>query len=104
MSGAYAAGKASVFGSKFAVNPRRCYLINQTLPQQDQTIESISGRTYTRKWISLAFFVKKLILWSEGLFQPFLSDATLFVCRAVIFFNEIVKATHIRSGLHIGLK
>jgi hypothetical protein len=32
-----------------------------------QTIESISGHTYIRKRISLTFFVKKLILWSEGL-------------------------------------
>jgi hypothetical protein len=59
------------------------------LPQQAQTIESISGHTYIRKRISLTFFVKKLILWSEGLFQRFLSDATLFVCRAVTFFNKI---------------
>jgi len=32
------------------------------LPQQAQTIESISGHTYIRKRISLNFFVKKLIL------------------------------------------
>jgi hypothetical protein len=61
----------------------------QKLPQQAQTIESISGHTYIRKRISLTFFVKKLILWSERLFQGFLSDATCFVCRAVTFFNEI---------------
>ena len=65
------------------------YLSKLRLPQQSQTIESISGHTYIRKRISLNFFVKKLILWSEGLFQPFLSDATLFVCKAVTFFNEI---------------
>ena len=61
----------------------------EPLPQQAQTIESISGHTYIRKRISLTFFVKKLILWSKGLFQPFLSDATLFIYRAVTFFNEI---------------
>jgi hypothetical protein len=54
-----------------------------------QTIESISGHTYIRKRISLIFFVKKLILWSEGLFQRLLSDATCFVCRAVTFVNKI---------------
>jgi hypothetical protein len=59
------------------------------LPQQAQTVESISGHTYIRKRISLTFFVKKLILWSEGLFQTLLSDATYFVYRAVTFFNEI---------------
>ena len=59
------------------------------LPQQAQTIESISGHTYIRKRISLTLFVKRLILWSEGLFQCFLSDPTLLVCRAVTFFNEI---------------
>jgi hypothetical protein len=32
------------------------------LPQQAQTVESISGLTYIRKRISLTFFVKKLIL------------------------------------------
>jgi len=52
-------------------------------------IESISGHTYIRKRISLTFFVKKLILWSERLFQTLLSDPTLFVCKAVTFFNEI---------------
>ena len=64
------------------------------LPQQAQTIESISGHTYIRKQILLTFFVKKLILWSEGLFQRFLSNATLFVCRAVTFFNEIDLHPH----------
>jgi len=59
------------------------------LPQQAQTVESISGHTYIRKRISLTFFVKKLILWSERLFQTLLSDATYFVYRAVTFFNEI---------------
>ena len=34
------------------------------LPQQAQTIESISGHTYIRKRISLTFLVKKLL--SEG--------------------------------------
>ena len=75
-----------------------------TLPQQVQTIESISGLTYIRKRISLTFFVKKLILWSERLSQGFLGDPTCFVCRAVTFFNEIVKATHIRSGAAYKLK
>ena len=32
------------------------------LPQQARTIETISGHTYIRKWISLIFFIKKLIL------------------------------------------
>jgi len=64
------------------------------LPQQAQTIESISGHTYIRKRISLTFFVKKLILWSKRLFQRFLSDPTLFVCRAVTFFNEINLHPH----------
>jgi len=65
-----------------------------TLPQQAQTIESISGHTYIRKRISLTFFVKKLILWSERLCQRFLSDAAYFVCRAVTFFNEINLHPH----------
>ena len=64
------------------------------LPQQAQTIDSISGHTYIRKRISLTLFVKRLILWSEVLFQRFLSDATLFVCRAVTFFNEINLRPH----------
>jgi len=64
------------------------------LPQQAQTIESISGHTYIRKRISLTFFVKKLILWSERLCQRFLSDATYFVYRAVTFFNEINLHPH----------
>ena len=64
------------------------------LPQQAQTVESISGHTYIRKRISLTFFVKKLILWSERLFQTLLSDATYFVCRAVTFFNEINLHPH----------
>ena len=74
------------------------------LPQQAQTIESISGLTYIRKRISLTFFVKKLILWSERLFQTLLSDATCFVCRAVTFFNKIVKAIYIRSRAVYRLK
>ena len=61
----------------------------QTLPQQAQTIESISGHTYIRKRISLTLFVKRLILWSEGLSQGLLGGPALFVCRAVTFFNEI---------------
>jgi len=64
------------------------------LPQQAQTIESISGHTYIRKRISLTFFVKKLILWSERLSQGFLGDPTCFVCRAVTFFNEINLPPH----------
>ena len=43
---------------------------------------------YIRKRISLAFFVKKLILWSEGLSQILLSVSSKFVYRAVTFFNE----------------
>jgi len=62
---------------------------SDSLPQQAQTIESISGHTYIRKRISLTFFVKKLILWSERLSQGFLGDPTYFVYRAVTFFNEI---------------
>jgi hypothetical protein len=65
-----------------------------TLPQQAQTIESISGHTYIRKRISLTFFVKKLILWSERLFQHFLSDPTLFICGAVTFLNKINLTPH----------
>jgi len=51
-------------------------------------------------------FDKKLILqvWSEGLFQTLLSDATYFICRAVTFFNEIVKATHVRPRAACKLK
>src|SRR6266571_4791546 len=64
------------------------------LPQQAQTIESVSGHTYIRKRISLTFLVKKLILWSEGLSQDFLSGPTCFVCRAVTFFNEIDLHLH----------
>ena len=74
------------------------------LPQQAQTIESISGHTYIRKRISLTFFVKKLILWSEGLSQGFLGNLTCFICRAVTFFNGIVKATHVRSRAAYRLK
>ena len=70
-----------------------------SLPQQAQTIESISGHTYIRKRISLTFFVKKLILWSERLSQTLLSDATCFVCRAVTFFNEIDLYPH--SSYHL---
>ena len=65
-----------------------------TLPQQAQTIESISGHTYIRKRISLTFFVKKLILWSEGVLQDPLSGPTYFVYRAVNFFNEINLYPH----------
>ena len=64
------------------------------LPQQAQTIELISGHTYIRKRISLTFFVKKLILWSERLSQGFLGDPTCFVCRAITFFNEIDLPPH----------
>ena len=64
------------------------------LPQQAQTIELISGLTYIRKRISLTFFVKKLILWSEGLSRGLLSDTTYFVYRAVTFFNEIDLHPH----------
>ena len=49
---------------------------------------------YIRKRILLTLFVKRLILWSEVLFQHFLSDVTLFVCRAVTFFNEINLHPH----------
>src|SRR5258708_34706497 len=55
------------------------------------------GRTCVRKRISLTFLAKKLILWYEGLSQTLLSDATYFVYRAVTFFNEIIKATRVRS-------
>ena len=48
------------------------------LPQQAQTVELISGHTYIRKRISLTFFVKKLILWSEGLSQDFVKRRDLF--------------------------
>ena len=65
-----------------------------SLPQQAQTIESISGHTYIRKRILLTLFVKRLILWSEGLSQYLLSDATYFVCRVVTFFNEINLHPH----------
>jgi hypothetical protein len=34
---------------------------------------------------------------SKRLFQTLLSDATCFIYRAVTFFNEIVKATYLRS-------
>ena len=64
------------------------------LPQQGQTVESISGRTYIRKRISLTFFVKKLILWSEGLSRDLLSDPTYFIYRAVTFFNGIDLHPH----------
>src|ERR1700722_14167861 len=75
-----------------------------TLPQKAQTIESISGHTYIRKRISLTFFVKKLILWAERLSQTLLSDATCFICRAVTFFNEIIKTIHVRSRAVYRLK
>jgi len=57
----------------------------QGLPQQPQTVESISGLTYIRKRISLTIFVKM----AERLSQRFLSDATYSVYRAVTFFNKI---------------
>ncbi|OCK95748.1 uncharacterized protein K441DRAFT_73431 [Cenococcum geophilum 1.58] len=38
------------------------------------------------------------------LFQTLLSDATYFVCRAVTFFNRIIKATHVRSRAVYRLK
>ena len=63
-------------------------------------MESISGHTYIRKRISLTFFVKKLILWSERLSQTLLSDATCFVCRAVTFFNKINLHPH--SSYYLG--
>jgi len=78
--------------------------LDPDLPQQAQTVESISGHTYIRKRISLTFFVKKLILWSEGLSHDLLSDATYFVCKAVTFFNKIVKATHVGSRATYRLK
>jgi len=65
-----------------------------SLPQQTQTVESISGHTYIRKRISLTFFVKKLILWSEGLSQGLLGGLTCFICRAVTFFNKINLHPH----------
>ena len=67
--------------------------INGT-PHLNLTLESISGHTYIRKRISLTFFVKKLILWSEGLSQHLLSGPTYFVCRAVTFFNKIDLYPH----------
>ena len=57
-------------------------------------VESISGHTYIRKRISLTFFVKKLILWSEGLSQGLLGNPTCFIYRAVTFFNEINLHPH----------
>src|SRR6266436_8417612 len=79
-------------------------LARAALPQQAQTVESISGLTYIRKRISLTFFVKKLILWSKRLSQHLLSDATYFIYRVVTFFNEIVKAIYIRSRAIYRLK
>ncbi len=35
----------------------------ENLPQQAQTIESVSGHTYICKRISLTLLVKRLILW-----------------------------------------
>src|SRR6266705_4658 len=78
------------FGHNF--NKTRQTLLD--LPQQAQTIESVSGHTYIRKRISLTFFVKKLILWSEGLSQCFLSNPALFICKAITFFNEIDLHPH----------
>jgi hypothetical protein len=65
-----------------------------SLPQQAQTIESISGHTYIRKRISLTFFVKKLILWSERLSRDLLSGPTCFIYRTITFFNEINLRPH----------
>jgi hypothetical protein len=81
------------------------YFITDALPQQAQTIESISGHTYIRKRISLTFFIKKLILWSEGLLQDLLSGPTYFVYRAVTFFNEInlypYNSYHLRNTVKL---
>ena len=74
------------------------------LPQQAQTIESISGHTYIRKRISLTLFVKRLILWSEGLSQGLLGDPTYFVYRVVTFFNEIDLHPHNRYYLRNTIK
>jgi len=74
-------------------------ILVDVLPQQAQTIESISGHTYIRKRISLTFFVKKLILWSERLSQGFLGKLTCFVCRVVTFFNEI--DLHLYNSYHL---
>jgi len=71
------------------------------LPQQAQTIESISGHTYIRKRISLTFFVKKLILWSERLSQGFLGDPTCFVCNVV---NGVLTATLVITVLKIKIR
>ena len=43
------------------------------LPQQAQTIESISGHTYIRKRISLTFFVKKLFLYPDESTEDFIA-------------------------------
>ena len=59
------------------------------LPQQTQTIESISGHTYIRKRISLTLFVKRLILQSKGLLKGLLGNLTYFIYRAVTFLNKI---------------
>ena len=69
------------------------------LPQQAQTIESISGHIYIRKRISLTLFIKRLILWSEGLSQGLLGGPALFVCNAVTFFNEI--DLHFHNSHHL---
>ena len=74
------------------------------LPQQSQTVESISGHPYIRTRISLTFFVKKLILWSEGLSLILLSASSKVVWELYIIFNEIVKATHVRSRAAYRLK
>ena len=87
----YKIAKTKIFA--YAFNKTR-QSASDVLPQQAQTVESISGHTYIRKRISLTFFVKKLILWSEGLSRRFLSDATYFICRAVTFFNEINLHPH----------
>ena len=58
------------------------------LPQQAQTIESISGHTYIRKRISLTLLVKRLILWSEGLSQGLLGGPALFKYNASHLFQQ----------------
>ena len=49
---------------------------------------------YIRKRISLTLFVKRLILWSEGLSQGLLGDPTCFVYKTVTFFNKIDLYPH----------
>ena len=59
----YKIAKTKIFDDDF--NKTRQSTLD--LPQQAQTIESISGYTYIRKQISLTLLVKRLILWFEGL-------------------------------------